>query len=606
MNETVVGDCARARVPIPVEIAAAFTDLMRRLRARSAIVWGEHCSECDYPACFTTCAFYAPRADLKCRRFTGGIEPLAEQPPGVRLHRIRFRKWGKLEGRGPVTLRPAADTRRAELLDVAASTALTKAPLPYAIRRSLARNWNQRKIERAMAGSGVEAEAFVIEVWSVDKRTHPFTVTILQQGEGAGMFQAPFSATPAYGRLVVPVAAITAQVDLGRPFLVQIEPVAHAEGRDVVFGLCDFAAFEGDVLASVQPGTGTASAVPAEKAKVVIWDLDETLWTGSLAEDGPAGVTPRPEAVAAVKALDERGVLQSIASKNDAGEALAALQAFGLADYFLHPQIAWTPKSDSVRRVAAALDLGIESFVFIDDQPFERGEVQAAHPGLRVMPPTAVPTLLAQPCLDLPVTTESRRRRALYRTEETREAAFAQTGTDYLAFLRGCAVTLDVAPLLPADLDRVYELSQRTNQLNFTGVKLSRDAVRTLLTGDPGCACLTLRCTDRFGEYGLIGFAVLDLAAGEVAEFFLSCRVQRKRVEHAFFALAAQRVRKAGFETIRVRFRRTERNGKAAEMLRDLRFEEDGDGLWSRPTAAPFVDTDVVRVREADPPRHAI
>jgi predicted enzyme involved in methoxymalonyl-ACP biosynthesis len=98
-------------------------------------------------------------------------------------------------------------------------------------------------------------------------------------------------------------------------------------------------------------------------------------------------------------------------------KSLAALEGFGLADYFLHPQIAWTPKSDSVRRLAVALDLGIESFVFIDDQPFERGEVQAAHPGLRVMP---------------------------------------QTGTDYLAFLRGCAVTLDVAPLLPADLDRVY------------------------------------------------------------------------------------------------------------------------------------------------------
>jgi hypothetical protein len=130
----------------------------------------------------------------------------------------------------------------------------------------------------------------VIEAGSVDERTHPFTVSILQQVDGGvGMFQAPFSATPAYGRLVIPVATIAAQVDLGRPFLVQVEPVADAEGREVVFGLCDFAAFEGEIPASVQQGTRATSSVPAEKAKVVVWDLDETLWSGSLAEDGPAG-----------------------------------------------------------------------------------------------------------------------------------------------------------------------------------------------------------------------------------------------------------------------------------------------------------------------------
>jgi FkbH-like protein len=308
------------------------------------------------------------------------------------------------------------------------------------------------------------------------------------------------------------------------------------------------------------------------------------------------GVTPRPEAVAAVKALDERGVLQSIASKNDPEEAMAALHAFSLADYFLHPQIAWTPKSDAIRRIASALDLGIESFVFIDDQAFERGEVQAAHPTLRVMPHTAVVTLLTEPCFVLPVTPESRSRRTLYRTQANRDAAFAESGTDYLAFLRGCEVTLEVTPLLPADLERVHELSQRTNQLNFTGAKLSHDEVSNL-AADLSRACLCLRCSDRFGDYGLIGFGVIDLKLGELAEFFMSCRVQRKRVEHAFFALAARWLSLAGFDKMRVRFRRTERNGRAAEMLRDLGFAEENDGLWSRLAESPISESDVVRVR---------
>jgi FkbH-like protein len=494
-----------------------------------------------------------------------------------------------------VILRAIAETRRAELLDERVSAVLIKTPLPYAVRGSLVRRWNRRKTTRAATGVGTEAEAFVVEVWSADQRSHPFTVSFLQQRAAEGLFQAPFTATSAYGRLVIPVATIAARVDLERPFLVQIEPVGDAEGRELVFGLCDFATFHGDLPPSIQRKTGPASALPAEKAKVVIWDLDETLWSGSLVEDGPAGITPRPDAVAVVKALDERGVLQSIASKNDAGEALAALQSIGIADYFLHPQIDWTPKSDSIRRLAAALSLGIESFIFIDDQPFERGEVQAAHPALRVLPHTAVPTLLDQPWLDLPVTAESRQRRTLYRTQAIREAALAESGTDYLGFLHSCEISLEVAPLLAADLDRIYELSQRTNQLNFTGAKLSRDAVSALAT-DSARTCLTLRCADRFGDYGVIGFVSLDVPMGEVTEFFLSCRVQRKRVEHAFFAMAAQKFRDFGHQTMRVRFRPTDRNAKAAEMLGDLGFTQDSDGLWSRSVAVPFADTDVVRV----------
>ena len=594
MIETVPGDRTRALVRVPDEVAAGFTELLGHVHSRSLIVWGEHCSECDYPACYSSCAFYTSRPDLKCRRFSEGIEPLADQPAGVRLHRIRFRKWGKLEGKGPVSLRPTATARRAEMWDMATSVTLSHAPLPYLIRRSLAWRWNQSKVLRGAKGDRQAADAFVVEVWSADQRTHPFTISVLQKS-GVSLFQAQFSATPRYGRLVIPVSVISGRIDLSRPYLVQIEPVAEAEGREVVFGFCDFAAFDGEIPASIQPEVGVA-ANRTDKAKLVIWDLDDTLWTGTLAEDGPLGVTPRPEAVAAVKALDERGVLQSIASKNDPEEAMTALRAFSLADYFLHPQIAWTPKSDAIRRIASALDLGIESFVFIDDQAFERGEVQAAHPTLRVMPHTAVATLLTEPCFALPVTPESRSRRTLYRTQANRDAAFAESGTDYLAFLRGCEVTLEVTPLLTADLERVHELSQRTNQLNFTGAKLSYDEVSNLAV-DRSRACLCLRCSDRFGDYGLIGFGVIDLKLGELAEFFMSCRVQRKRVEHAFFAVTARWLSLAGFDTMRVRFRRTERNGKAAEMLRDLGFAEGGDGLWSRRAESPIAEADVVKVR---------
>lgn len=600
MKETLASDRARTNIALPPEVAAGFAQTRAALKARSLIVWGEHCSECAYPACYAHCAFYSPRADLNCRRFERGIEILTAVPDAFR---IRFRKWGKLEGKGPAPLRPIADADRLARADALVETALS-APLPYAVGRNLAWRWNQRKADPARVREPLYADALVVETWAADGETHALTLTMLAAEVGGAMHQVKFEAGPAYGRLVLPASAFT-RIDLSQPFLIQIEPVGEGVGRDIVFGLTDLVAFAGAPLETVSPQVAKSRAVsskPAEApAKVVVWDLDETLWTGTLAEDGAAGVRPRPDAVAAIEALDQRGVLQSIASKNDAAEALAALEGFGLAHYFLHPQVAWTPKSDSLARIAKALDLGLDSFVFIDDQPFERGEVTAAHPQVRALDHQQVAGLIAHRWFDLPVTPESRRRREMYMAEAQRSAAFDDVGSDYLAFLRGCGIELDARPLAAPDMERVYELSQRTNQLNFNGAKFSRAEVEALAQPNPDRLALTLRCSDKFGDYGLIGFAALDLSAGRLDNFFMSCRVQRKRVEHAAFALMAERLRARGCDTFRAAFRKTERNKASIDMLADLGFTPLGDaGEWARVAVLPFADSDVVRLA---PPR---
>ncbi len=396
-------------------------------------------------------------------------------------------------------------------------------------------------------------------------------------------------------RLVVPVREIAAAIRLDQPYLVQIEPVGEAEGVDVVFGLTDFVAF----TAATSPAEPSAAPPqPLEQqplAKVLVWDLDETLWTGVLAEDGPDGVTPRPEAVAAIKALDARGVLQSIASKNDAAEGLEALRRHGLADYFLHPEINWGPKSQSIARIAQRLDLGLDSFVFIDDQPFERAEVAAGQPQVRTLAHTEVANLLDHPWFDHPATAEAAKRRSLYRAEAERSVAMEIQGGDYLGFLRASNLVLDARPLNRADVVRVHELSQRTNQLNFTGAKFALAEVERMAEPEPGRVRLTLRCADGYGDYGLIGFADLDLHSGALAAFFMSCRVQRKRVEQAAFAHLAALLRAAGRERFQVRFLATERNGAAVRLLEDLGFVRGAEG-WSRSLEQDFADSDVVRL----------
>ena len=598
MKEIVAGECAVTSVSPPIGAAGRLNG--RWLAGRSQIVWAEHCSECAYPACYASCSFYDPRPDLNCRRFVAGIEDA-----GAGAMRLRLRKWGKLEGHGPARLRPYAQAQRRERTDAAVAAGLAAAPLPFQLKRAAA--W---RLDRAKAwppkASRLAVDAFVLEGWSNDGRSHAFTVTFLQEGlpEGSpgGTWQAHLSLGPDYGRHVLPIAPIASAIRLDQPYLVQVEPVGEAEGVDVTLTLADFVAFRDPVDAVPAPSAAPAPAVAGPVlAKVLVWDLDETLWTGTLAEDGPNEVTPRPEAVAALRTLDARGVLHSIASKNDPAEAQAALRRFGLDDYFLHPQVGWGPKSASVAAIAAALDLGLDSFVFIDDQPFERAEVAAAHPQVRTLDHTRVADLAGHAWFDHPATPEAARRRSLYRAEAARGSAAAASGGDYLAFLRASRLVLDVRPLDGADIARVHELSQRTNQLNFTGAKFTRPEVEAMASPDPRHARLTLRCADAWGDYGLIGFADLDLAAGELASFFMSCRVQRKRVEHAAFAHMAGLLAARGQTAFAVRFRATERNGASARLLEELGFTRVGDG-WTRPLDQAFAESDIVELAGA---RHA-
>ena len=602
MKETVAGE-----YPTRCSFTPAAVDRLdaRKLAGRSQIVWGEHCSECSYPVCYSSCAFYDPRPDLNCRRFVAGIEDAGEG-----LMRIRFRKWGKLEGQGPARLQPYAQAVRREARHAGLSRALVRAPLPFQVQRSLATRLNAAKAQARADDRDLAVDAFVLEGWTNDAREHAFTLTFLQQdgvaAEGRGTWQAHLTLGPAYARHILPVDAIAAAIRLDRPFLVQLEPVGEAEGIDLTLALADFVAFNdpADAWPRLKAASSKTAAVGQPLAKVLVWDLDETLWTGTLAEDGPDGVTPRPEAVAALKALDARGVLHSIASKNDAHEAATALRRFGLYDYFLHPQVGWGPKSASVAAIAAALDLGLDSFVFIDDQPFERAEVAAAHPAVRTLDHLQVAGLTTHPWFDHPATPEAAKRRSLYQAEAARGRAAEATGGDYLAFLRASDLVLDARALDASDVTRAHELSQRTNQLNFTGAKFTRPEVEAMAVMDPRHARLTLRCADAWGDYGLIGFADLDLVAGELSSFFMSCRVQRKRVEHAAFAHLAGLLAARGHTQFRVRFRPTERNGASLRLLQELGFAPAGEG-WTRPLDQPFPEAGIVRLASLTPARAA-
>lgn len=294
------------------------------------------------------------------------------------------------------------------------------------------------------------------------------------------------------------------------------------------------------------PATGGRRA----GVKCLVWDLDHTLWQGVLAE-GDA-VTPAAGVVEIIEALDRRGILQSVASRNDAEHALARLRALGLDDYFLEPQIHWGTKSGSIERIAQRLNIGMDAIAFVDDQPFERDEVRQRHPEVMCLAPEDLAGLLDRPEFNPQfVSDESRQRRQLYRADFARQEAEEHFDGATEEFLASLGLRLEIGFAGPADLPRLEELTARTNQLNTTGRIYSIEQLDAFRTGDTH-SLLVARLEDRYGSYGSIGLALVEHRADSwrLRLLLMSCRVMSRGVGSLLLHHVMRGARAAGLPLV--------------------------------------------------------
>jgi FkbH-like protein len=335
------------------------------------------------------------------------------------------------------------------------------------------------------------------------------------------------------------------------------------------------------------------------KIKCVVWDLDHTLWDGVLVEDGAAKLVLKPEIRSIVEALDKRGILQSVASKNNRDEALRALKHFQLDEFFLYPQISWNPKGEALKTIANRLNIGIDTLLFVDDQEFERRQVEAACPGIGTLDAADYATLLDSKECQVPVTAESMERRKMYLVEQERQEIQHGFQDDYKAFLRHCDIRLTISPLDEENLERVHELTQRTNQMNFSGNRYDRDVLRNILRTSY-LDTYVLACEDRFGSYGIVGFGMVDAREPRLTDLMFSCRVQSKRVEHAFLRSMIERYLALTGKDFHANYRKTPRNAPSGQVFADLGMTETGvaDGVTSLvfPRGGELADDGIIHV----------
>ncbi|WP_405097223.1 HAD-IIIC family phosphatase [Micromonospora sp. NBC_01412] len=308
--------------------------------------------------------------------------------------------------------------------------------------------------------------------------------------------------------------------------------------------------------------------------KCLVWDLDNTLWQGILLESGE--VTLADELRAVIVELDARGILQSVSSRNDHDLAWARLEALGVAEYFVLPEIGWGRKSDAVRRIAETLNFALDTVAFIDDQPAERAEVAYHLPQVRCYPAETALTLTGLAEFSPPVrTVDSRRRREMYQAGFQRDAERAGFFGPDEDFLRSLELVMRIGRATAQELSRVEELTLRTSQMNATGVHYSDETLRGLLR-DPGHEVLVASLTDRFGPHGAVG-VILVQKHPDVWHLRLlatSCRVVSFGAGSTLIAWLAGQAARAGVHFL-ADFRPTDRNRMMEVAYRFAGFDEE-------------------------------
>ncbi len=586
------------------------------VRTTLLLHWEEHCLECAIPHCYEQCPLYEERADKKCRNFVYGIYPNKDFHGLFGFGAdIRFRRWGKLETEvyaQQLTVFQHHVLQGTNSLITGIVNLVADIIQPVNPSRRLNSAWayfREKFFEKTQTISSQNKDApddFVLEVF-LPEGEKPFRLILEYCLHKETKLRKAFDINPGQNFYVLPAEEfnIAPQPPTGR---ITIYP-ENGAGPRVIFTWIDFVKYAPVHKPSIQQKK-TNIARPASKVKCVAWDLDNTLWDGILLEDGMSGVRLRPEALVLIKELNERGIIQTVVSKNTFSEAWAIVEKLELQDYFLYPAVNWEPKSGNLKHIAKQLNINLDTFAMIDDSPFEREEVKSVLPQVRVYSEEQIPELLNYSEFDVPITEASKGRRTSYLTEVKRQKAEEFFSGDYESFLRSCCMQLHIfVPKEERHISRCLELIQRSNQLNLSAKKYTEEQFRQLLS-DKEMLSLALGCKDRFGDYGVVGFASIDekKEIPVLQDFVISCRVAQKRVEQTFLKWLANREVNNKRNALRVIFTKTKLNGPLLKPFEEIPFKlinNEGNRMLMELPLCRVEDTNDIMSLEVDVPNSA-
>lgn len=389
----------------------------------------------------------------------------------------------------------------------------------------------------------------------------------------------------------------------------------HWYGAKVPFANDVFKAATADLISAVRGVTGKAR-------KLIVLDLDDTLWGGVVGDVGVDGIVlgghdPVGEALVdfqqELKTLTRRGIALGIVSKNTEAVALEAIanhpEMVLRADDFAGWRINWTDKAQNLADLTRDLNLTLASVVFIDDNPAERARVREAFPEVLVpewpSDPRLYPqALLSLDCFNQPsLTDEDQRRAEMYVGERKRseQRQSAATMDDWIASLR---MEVTVCPLDRGNLTRIAQLVNKTNQMNLRTRRLTETELWDWTTEEKETrGCWGFRLRDCFGDSGLTGVLSMEPDGGHarIVDFILSCRVMGRRVERILLQVAVEWAREAGLTMVEAVYEPTGRNQPCLEFFRGSGWNAESNGSFTWNTDTPYGGSPLITIVRTEP-----
>ncbi|MES2528860.1 MAG: HAD-IIIC family phosphatase [Bdellovibrionota bacterium] len=316
--------------------------------------------------------------------------------------------------------------------------------------------------------------------------------------------------------------------------------------------------------------------------KVLVVDLDNTLWNGMIGEDGIDGIEPFQEFQYYLKSLKDKGFLLTVCSKNDFSNAVLPFRD--------HPEMIlkeediavfianWEPKSTNLRAISQQLNLGLDSFVFIDDSPFERNEIRHSLPEVLVPElsddPTEYITLLDQAGFleNLTFSGADKLRTQHYQQENKRHASM-ESATSLDDYLLNLGMKSKVEKLNASNLERAAQLIQRSNQFNLRTQRLSKSDLERMAS-DKKYVCLSFSLEDKFGDSGMISVVICEKKNKElfIHELVMSCRVLKRGMEEFIFNAIIDSALENSLDQIKGEYIRSDKNGMVENLLEKSGF----------------------------------
>jgi len=317
-----------------------------------------------------------------------------------------------------------------------------------------------------------------------------------------------------------------------------------------------------------------------KRIKLVVWDADETLWSGSVYYTDKEAIKIKPGTKVALKELDKRSIINTLCSKNNYEDVDVILKKFEIDKYFKELQIGWGLKSEAIKKLAKIFNCSFGEMLFIDDDPFQRGEVQSQIPELNITELSDPIDVLNIEGVKLEKETEEDKKRVQI-LKEARDRAEAEKNdrSNYKDFLRQCNVKMAIREIEKKDWPRVVQLLNRTNELNATGNRYQLEELKKSYKINKD-KILVVELTDKFGDYGLIAETIIDTREPDIwfiRDITVSCRTMGRGIGSTLVLVILNLAKKEKIKKVRGYIESTESNWRMQSLFEKRGFKKTSD-----------------------------